>query len=111
MDREAIAALIRSSRERAGLTQGALADRLRTTQPVVSRWESGRDDLRLATLERILRACGFRMTVAAVPDDVDRAQIREHLALTPAQRLRTVTNVSRFVTQARKAKRARTVRS
>jgi transcriptional regulator with XRE-family HTH domain len=100
----AIANLIRSARERADLTQKALAARLGTTQSVVSRWESGRDEPRLSTVARIMRACGFRLTMSAEPDDVDRTQIQHHLAMTPAQRIATVKNVSRFVNAARRAR-------
>ena len=102
-DPAAVARLIRSAREHAELSQAALASRLRTTQSVISRWESGRDTPRLATLSRILRTCGFRLSVVAEPDDVDRAQIREQLARTPAQRLASVRNTSRFVTAGRAA--------
>ena len=106
-----LADLIRSARERAGLTQTELATRLRTTQSVISRLESGRDEPRLSTLGRLLRTCGFALTIAAAPDDVDRAQIRQHLAMTPAQRLAAARNVNRFVTAAREARRGTAARS
>ncbi|MEO6652699.1 MAG: helix-turn-helix transcriptional regulator [Ilumatobacteraceae bacterium] len=87
--------LIRSSRERAGLSQTQLAERVGTTQSAVSRWERGHDEPRLTTLARLIRACG-RSASIVVDDGVDRAQIRAHLALTPTQRLSAVTNVSRL---------------
>ena len=96
------AGLIRDARTEAGLTQAALAERLGTTQSVVSRWERGGDEPRLSTLTRILRACGRRLVLSTVADDVDRAQIRQQLAMSPAQRLASVANVSRMRASARK---------
>ena len=94
--------LIRRCRVEAGLTQAALAERLGTTQSVVSRWERGGDEPRLSTLTRILRACGQRLVISVEPDDVDRAQIRQQLAMSPADRLASVRNVSRMLASARK---------
>jgi transcriptional regulator with XRE-family HTH domain len=98
----AAAALIRSARSYAGLTQADLAARLGTKQSVVSRWECGRDEPRLSTLARIMRACGLTCAAVVEPDDVDRAQIRQQLAMTPSQRLASVTNLSRARAGARR---------
>ena len=103
-DPRAVANLLRWARAEAGLTQTALAERLGTKQSVVSRWERGGDEPRLSTLARVLRACGFALGVEVTPDDVDRAQIREHLAMTPEQRLTAAANVSRFVSTARRVR-------
>src|SRR5688572_18236482 len=95
--------LIRRSRLHAGFTQKELASRLGTTQSAVSRLEQGHEEPRLARLASILAACGVRATLTLTPDDgVDRAQIRQQLALSPAERLASVTNVSRFVAAARR---------
>lgn len=94
--------LIRSARRSAQLTQADLALRLGTAQSVVSRWERGADEPRLSTLVRILRACGHSLVLTIEPDDVDRAQIRQQLALSPSQRLESVTNVSRMLASARR---------
>ena len=96
--------LIRTAREEAGLTQAALAARLRTTQSVVSRWERGGDVPRLSTLVRVLRACGQSLILSIRPEDdgIDRAQIRQQLALSPAERLASVTNLSRTLAHARR---------
>jgi transcriptional regulator with XRE-family HTH domain len=96
------AALIRQARLAAGLTQADLAGRIRTTQSVVSRWERGGDEPRLSTLDRILRACGRRLAITVEDDDVDRSQIRQQLAMTPTQRLASVTNLSRTLAGARR---------
>jgi len=96
--------LVREVRTRAGLSQSELAERLGTTQSAVSRWEHGHDEPRLSRLTAILAACGVRAELTFAPDDgVDRAQIRQQLALSPADRLASVTNVSRFVHEARRA--------
>lgn len=96
--------LIRRARLEAAMTQAELARRLRTTQSAVSRWEQGHDEPRLGRLGTILAACGVRATLTLQADDgVDRTQIRQQLALSPAQRLASVTNVSRFLSSARRA--------
>jgi transcriptional regulator with XRE-family HTH domain len=96
--------LVKEARTAAGMSQLELAARLGTTQSAVSRWERGHDEPRLSRLAAILRACGFhpRLRLDSV-DGVDRAQIRQQLALSPAERLASVTNLSRFVTGARRA--------
>ena len=93
--------LIRQARAAASLTQAELAELVGTKQSVVSRWERGHDEPRLSTLDRILRACG-QAAVLHVEPDVDRAQIRQQLALSPAERLASVVNVSRMLAAARR---------
>jgi len=98
--------LIREARRLGRLTQAELARRLGTTQSAVSNWERGRDTPRVDTLARILEACGFEadMTFRRL-DDVDRAQIRENLEMTPAERLESVRNVSKLRAKARPIER------
>ena len=98
--RSRIASMIREARQAGGLSQAALAERLSTTQSAVSRWERGHDEPRLSTLDAIIRACGRELVLSsevATNDDVDRAQIRQQLAMTPDERLASVANVSTFV--------------
>jgi transcriptional regulator with XRE-family HTH domain len=56
-------------RNRAGLTQEALARKMGTTQPVVARLESGRGRPSMRTLDRLAKATGSRLIIsfAAVP--------------------------------------------
>ena len=82
-----IADLVVELRKDAGLTQAALAERLETKQPVVSRWESGHDEPRLSTLRRIADACGHTLAISLESASVDRTQIRELRALAPRRRL------------------------
>jgi transcriptional regulator with XRE-family HTH domain len=95
-----IGEVVRRARQRAGLSQSGLASRIGSTQSAVSRWEQGHDEPRLSTLASIVAACGLAANLV-IDEDVDRAQIRQQLALSPADRLRSVTNVSRMVTEAR----------
>lgn len=94
------AALLRSARERAGLTQRELAERAGTSQPAVARAERGRATLTVATLGRLLGAAGFDLVMEvrprAVEDpvteayrrDVDRTLLRENRRRSVDERLR-----------------------
>lgn len=101
-DEGAIGGLIRHARSVAGITQRQLAARASTTQPAISRWEHGHDEPRISTLADLLTACGLQLHLVLEPDEVDRAQICQQLAMTPSQRLESVTNLSRIVATARR---------
>jgi predicted transcriptional regulator len=105
MDSDA-AALIRTARLDAGLTQRALATRAGTTQSVVARIELGEVSPTWATVSRLLDAAGFTLEARLAPlpvvdshmlDDVARI-----LALTPEQRLAELHNIDRFMKAARR---------
>jgi hypothetical protein len=53
-----VARIVREARRGAGLSQSALAQRAKTSQPAVARYEAGTATPSLATLERLLAACG-----------------------------------------------------
>lgn len=98
--------LIHDARVYEGLTQGELADRLRTSQSAISAWETGRKNLRVDTLARILQACGFEASlVLRHRDDVDRSQIALHLAMTPTQRMAHLESGARAIARAHRATR------
>jgi len=59
------------ARARAGLTQAQLAERMRTTQSVIARLESGRVRPSTTTLERIARATGTRLKITFEPAPAD----------------------------------------
>lgn len=59
------ATLIRSTRENSGLSQSALAARAGTSQPAVSRYESGTSSPSVETLDRLLAAMGARLELVA----------------------------------------------
>ena len=57
-------------------------------QSVVARIESGSADVRVGTLDRLLRACDAELSLRVLPGrGVDRTVIRSMLALTPGERL------------------------
>ena len=61
-------------RRAAGLSQAAVAERMRTSQSAVARLEANRGDLRLSTLERYARALGLTMRFGVAPtNDEDDA--------------------------------------
>ena len=100
-----VSSLLRTARERAGLTQRQLARKARTAQSVVARIELGETSPSWSTLARLLKAAGFNLSadlrrIAIDPqllDDVPRI-----LALSPEERLREVAQVSRFLSGARR---------
>ncbi len=84
--------LIRQARQAAQLTQAELAVRLGTSQPVVARLERQGANPTWATVLSALRATGH--DVQLVPRErngaeLDLGQLRERLAMSPAERLRT----------------------
>lgn len=59
--------LLRTARQRAGLTQRALADRAGLTQSVISAYESGRRQPSLPTLARLVEASGHDLQLTLSP--------------------------------------------
>jgi transcriptional regulator with XRE-family HTH domain len=59
--------LIRSARNRAGLTQVTLAQRAREPQSVVSAYERGRRQPSAAAFNRLIEAAGFRLIIVPAP--------------------------------------------
>jgi hypothetical protein len=67
-NRPAVAAtLLLTARERSGLTQRGLADRLGVSQPTIAAYESGRRQPTLHTLMRMLAAAGFDLELDLAP--------------------------------------------
>jgi transcriptional regulator with XRE-family HTH domain len=94
--------LIREARTIAGLTQAELAAAVGTKQPVISRWERELDEPRIGTLARLLRACGLEGDLAfRRVDEVDRAQVRGTMRLSPQERLEQVEQLSELIASAR----------
>jgi transcriptional regulator with XRE-family HTH domain len=63
----ALASALIEARSRAGLTQEQLAKRMRTTQAVIARLESGRVMPSTRTLERFAAATGTKLRIAFEP--------------------------------------------
>ena len=55
--------MLREARERAGVTQEAIAKKLRTKKSAISRIENHAEDIRLSTLEKYAKALGMRIKV------------------------------------------------
>ncbi len=62
-----IASALIAARARAGLTQEQVAERMRTTQTVIARLESGRNKPSTRTLERFAEATGSRLRISFEP--------------------------------------------
>ncbi|HUE21332.1 MAG TPA: helix-turn-helix transcriptional regulator [Bryobacteraceae bacterium] len=60
-------------RNRAGLTQEQLAQKMGTTQPVVARLESGRSRPSMGTLERLADTTGSRLLISFAPRTAKRS--------------------------------------
>jgi transcriptional regulator with XRE-family HTH domain len=111
--------LVRIARERAGLTQRALAERAGTSQPAVARIESGRGTLTLETARRLLAAAGFQLVTdlrpLPTPDPltdahlpaVDRSLLRENLRRSVEERLRSGAEAHEAGLELERAMRAR----
>jgi phage-related protein/DNA-binding transcriptional regulator YiaG len=63
----ALAAAIMKARNRAGLSQAELAQRMKTTQSTVARLESGRGRPSTRTLDRFANATGHRLKITFEP--------------------------------------------
>jgi transcriptional regulator with XRE-family HTH domain len=100
------AALLRSARERAGLTQRELARRARTAQSVIARIESGGSSPAWDTLQALLAAAGFELHAALEPAPVRKSHMLDDVArilkLTPEERLRELRNAAKLVVSARR---------
>ena len=99
--------LVRQARERARLSQRALAVRAATSQSVIARIESGVTDPGSETLSRILAAAGYEVRCELGPIPVVGSHMLEDVArilsLTPEQRLVEVENLARFEASVRRA--------
>jgi transcriptional regulator with XRE-family HTH domain len=62
-----IGVLLRQARERAGLTQEEVAERLDTKKSAISRIERRAGDIRLSTLERYATAIGWNLSLDLQP--------------------------------------------
>ena len=63
----ALAAAVTKARRRAGLSQGYLARRMRTSQSTIARLESGRGQPSTRTLGRFAKATGHRLKISFEP--------------------------------------------
>jgi transcriptional regulator with XRE-family HTH domain len=80
--------IIREARLLAGLSQYDLADRAGVPRPSVARWERGAVEPSFDTVRRLLRACGFDVSLVRYePDETVDDRLSMKLELTPQERL------------------------
>lgn len=95
--------LIREARRRAGISQQELANRTGLQQPAIARWESGRVEPSLATVERLVGACGLELQLAlADAGTTERLSALQNLALSPEERLDQLVRTVRFIEEGRR---------
>jgi transcriptional regulator with XRE-family HTH domain len=70
------AMMLRLARSRAGFTQRRLAHLAGTSQATLAAYETGRKQPSLATLSRLLAACGARLGTSAPPRTPSDAELR-----------------------------------
>lgn len=94
------ARLLIEARQRAGLTQRALARAAGTSQSVVARIENGAASPSWQTLERLLGRAGYAVSVTLLPNPRGRSHMLKDvpriLRLTPEERLIELRNAARF---------------
>jgi ribosome-binding protein aMBF1 (putative translation factor) len=71
-DEFTLASAMIKARAQAGFTQQELAKRMRTTQAVIARLESGRVKPSTRTLERLAKATGLRLRISFEPAAASR---------------------------------------
>jgi transcriptional regulator with XRE-family HTH domain len=97
--------LVREARRRAALTQAELARRVGTTQSVIARVEAGRTRPSVEYISRLLRACGYDLSVYLAPvDDHDWSIAEGNLSLTPSERVMKLKGAVRFAEAGRRAR-------
>jgi transcriptional regulator with XRE-family HTH domain len=80
--------VIREARLLAGLSQERLAERLALPRQSVARWERGAVEPGFDTVRRLLRACGFDVSLVRYePDESAQVRLGERLELTPQERV------------------------
>ena len=85
--------LIREARLRAGLSQGELSERSGKDRAQIARWERDVVQPSFETLRELVRACGFELDLALVPQQTDaeaEASLRASLDQTPQERLQAM---------------------
>jgi transcriptional regulator with XRE-family HTH domain len=82
------AAILRTARRRAGLTQRELARRAGVPQPTISRIEREVVSPSVDTITPLIEACGMELLVMDQPGEgLDRSLIRQRLLMSPAERM------------------------
>lgn len=94
------AKLVRRARERSGMSQRELAARASLSQPEIARIETGAQDPRLTTLERLLRGAGFELSAEMRRTPTITGKTLEHM-----RRLSRLTTEERSIDATRQLER------
>ncbi len=80
--------VIREARLLAGLSQERLAERIGVPRQSIARWERGEVEPGFDNVRRLLRSCGFDVSLVRYePDESAEARLGGRLELTPQERL------------------------
>ncbi len=80
--------MIREARLLAGLSQEGLAERISVPRQSIARWEKGTVEPGFDTARRVLRACGYDVSLVRYePNESVEVRLSERLELTPQERL------------------------
>jgi transcriptional regulator with XRE-family HTH domain len=80
--------VIREARLLAGLSQEGLAERIGVPRQSIARWERGLVEPGFDTARRVLRACGFDVSLVRYePDETADVRLSGRLELTPQERV------------------------
>ena len=80
--------IIREARKVAGLSQHELAERASVPRQSIARWESGNVEPGFDTVRKLLRACGYDLSlVRHEPDQTVDSRLSDKRALTPQERV------------------------
>ncbi len=80
--------VIREARLLAGLSQEGLAERIGIPRQSIARWERGAVEPGFDTVRRLLRSCGFDVSLVRYePDEAAEGRLGGRLELTPHERV------------------------
>jgi transcriptional regulator with XRE-family HTH domain len=80
--------VIREARLLAGLSQDGLAERIGVPRQSIARWERGEVEPSFDNVRRLLRRCGFDVSLVRYDaDESAEARLGRRLELTPQERL------------------------
>ena len=80
--------VIKEARLLAGLSQDGLAERIGVPRQSIARWERGAVEPGFDTVRRLLRSCGFDVSLVRYePDESADVRLSGRLELTPQERL------------------------
>ncbi|MDK1018604.1 MAG: helix-turn-helix transcriptional regulator [Actinomycetota bacterium] len=101
------AGLLRIARDKAGLTQAALAAEAGVSQQAISAYETGRKEPTLPTLQRLLAAAGLEMRIRLESIDYHDATLEAFMQTLPPARRAELEEQSRSRVEVERLRRIR----